>query len=230
MTGDWAAGDLRTGDSAAKLTAEAIRIASSLFARGKTSGASGNLSFVHDGSVYVSASGSCFGTLREEDFSRVSMDGTLLSGRKPSRELPLHLSLYRRHKNAAAVLHTHSPYSTLWSCLEPGSLGPGSAEDVLPDYTPYLRMRVGRVALVPYAPPGSPELFALFDGRASDGVRCYLLAHHGSIIAGESLSSVFFDLEELEDSARIAYSLALLGAGGSPLGDESPNQVKFHTL
>jgi ribulose-5-phosphate 4-epimerase/fuculose-1-phosphate aldolase len=201
------ANDSMKSDSTVKdLTAEAIRVASSLFARGKTSGASGNLSFLHDGSVYISASGSCFGTLSEEDFSRVSLDGALLSGRKPSRELPLHLSLYRGRENAAAVLHTHSPYATLWSCME------HDPADAVPDHTPYLRMRVGRVALVPYAPPGSPELFSLFDRCMTDDVRCYLLAHHGSIVVGESLSSVFFDLEELEDSARIAYFLALLGA------------------
>jgi ribulose-5-phosphate 4-epimerase/fuculose-1-phosphate aldolase len=199
------------------LIAEAKQIASSLFKRGKTSGAGGNLSFLYDGDVYISASGTCFGTLEEKEFSCVSMDGKLLSGQKPSKELPLHLALYRKHVNAKAVLHTHSPYSTLWSCLEHDF-----PDDVVPNYTPYLRMRVGRVALVPYSPPGSSELFSLFEKHIVDDVKCYLLAHHGSIIAAESLLSASFDLEELEDSTRIASSLALFDSKHSP-----QNSIKF---
>ncbi|GHV42023.1 hypothetical protein FACS1894187_24070 [Synergistales bacterium] len=80
----------------------------------------------------------------------------------------------------------------------------------MPDYTPYLRKRVGRVALVPYAPPGSPELFGMLDKHLEEGVTCYLLSNHGSIAAGPSLSSVFYDVEELEESARIACFLPLL--------------------
>jgi ribulose-5-phosphate 4-epimerase/fuculose-1-phosphate aldolase len=208
--------------TAEESTAEAIRIASSLFGRGRTSGSSGNISFIYEENVYISASGTCFGMLSEDDFSRVSMEGTLLSGRPPSRELALHLSLYRRHKSAKAVLHTHSFHATLWSCLEHEA-----ANDVMPDYTPYLRMRVGRIPLVPYALPGSPELFDLFEKHIESEARCYLLAHHGPILAGESLSSVFFDLEELEDSARIAYSLALLDSEGEGV---PKNIGKFHAI
>lgn len=42
---------------------DAVWAAHSLFERGKTSGSSANMSFAHDGKIYVSASGTCFGTL-----------------------------------------------------------------------------------------------------------------------------------------------------------------------
>ncbi|GHS87515.1 class II aldolase [Synergistales bacterium] len=187
------------------LLKEAIWITTSLFNRGKVSGATANLSFICGDEIYITATGSCFGSLREEDFARVGRDGALLGGPKPSRESPLHLSLYRRHPEAKAVLHTHSPWTTTWSCLE----HPDPC-DVMPDYTPYLRSRVGRVALVPYAPPGSPELFGLLDSHLEPNVTCYLLSNHGPIAAGPSLSEVFYDIEELEDSARIACFLPLL--------------------
>ena len=39
---------------------DAVWAAHSLFERGKTSGSSANMSFLHDGVVYITASGSCF--------------------------------------------------------------------------------------------------------------------------------------------------------------------------
>ena len=96
--------------------AEALWVAHSLFERGKTSGSSANLSFRVDDRVYITASGSCFGTLKEGDFSQVSLNGSLLAGEKPSKELPLHLHFYRNKPGIQAVIHTHGPYAALWSC------------------------------------------------------------------------------------------------------------------
>ena len=154
---------------------DAVWAAHSLFERGKTSGSSANMSFYHDGKIYVSASGTCFGTLTKDDFSVLLPDGTHVSGRKPSKEWPLHLSLYEKSENVKAVIHTHSPYSILWSFV------PDLNEtDCIPDHTPYLKMKLGTVGLIPYEKPGTPELFAAFRERmnASDG---YLLKAHGPV-------------------------------------------------
>ena len=48
---------------------DAVWVAHSLFERGKTSGSSANMSFLHDGNVYITASGTCFGTLTADDFA-----------------------------------------------------------------------------------------------------------------------------------------------------------------
>ena len=45
---------------------DAVWVAHSLFERGKTSGSSANMSFLHNGNVYITASGTCFGTLTED--------------------------------------------------------------------------------------------------------------------------------------------------------------------
>ena len=52
----------------------------------------------------------------------------------------------------------------LWSCR-----AFDRQEDIIPRYTPYLEMKVGKIALVPYAPPGSPELFSAFQESVSKG-------------------------------------------------------------
>jgi len=176
-------------------------IAHTLFARGKAAGSSANMSFRHNGHIFITSSGTCFGSLTPEHFTETDMKGTVLAGRKPSKEFPLHQALFEKGEEIGAVVHTHSLYSTLWSCL------PQVDEtDIVPEYTPYLRMKVGTIGLVPYARPGSQELFALFRQRAakSDG---FLLAHHGPIVPGKTLLDAFYGLEELEESAAIAWQL-----------------------
>lgn len=192
---------------------QAVWIAHSLFERGKTSGTTANISFLDDGVVWISRSGSCFGILQEEDFVPVSLSGghTGSGNNKPSKELPLHLALYGSCDETQAVIHTHAPYSTLWSCLQHGN-----SRDVLPDHTPYLKMKLGNVVSVPYAPPGSEELFALMRSRVGCE-RGYLLANHGPIVAGKALMNAFEAIEELEQSAQIAWCAYAAGIRLSPI-------------
>jgi ribulose-5-phosphate 4-epimerase/fuculose-1-phosphate aldolase len=177
-------------------------IGSSLFMRNKTSGSSANMSFLaRDGTLFITGSGTCFGKLTVDSFARIGQDGTLRNAVKPSKELPLHQSLYRSAPGLQAVIHTHGPYAVLWSCLEGLD-----ADDAVPVYTPYLRMKLGKIALVPFAPPGSQALFEAFAMRADDRPG-YLLAHHGAVVGGATLMDSFYRLEELEESCRIAWEI-----------------------
>lgn len=186
---------------------EAVWAARALFERSKTSGTTANISFLHDGQIYISCSGSCFGTLTEADFVKVPLkDVTAVSaddGKKPSKELPLHRMLYQADLSIQAVLHAHSPYATLWSCLDHPD-----KRNVVPAYTPYLGMKLGKVVSVPYGKPGSPELFAAF--KACLGKEHgYLLSKHGPVVGGKSMLNAFEALEELEQSSFIAWELKL---------------------
>lgn len=177
---------------------DAVWVAHSLFERGKTSGSSANMSFLHDGKIYITASGTCFGTLREEDFAVVERDGTPVGAKKASKELTLHRYYYEKDAAVQAVIHTHGPYAALWSCrrFETG-------RDVIPRYTPYLEMKVGKIALVPYAPPGSEALFSAFR-EAVDAGDAFLLKNHGGIVGGKTIFDAFYGIEELEESAKVA--------------------------
>lgn len=180
---------------------QAVWIAHSLFERGKTSGSTANMSFCDGDKIYVTGSGTCFGTLKKEEFAVIDLDGNYIAGRKPSKEYPLHLSLYQAREEVGAVIHTHSFYSTIWSCLRHEN-----EQDCIPQYTPYLKMKLGTVGLIPYEKPGSEELFQAFRERISfsDG---YLLKNHGPVVGGKTLNDAFFALEEMEESAKVAWTL-----------------------
>ena len=184
---------------------EAVWVCRSLFERGKTAGSSANMSFRHGDRVYITASGTCFGTMKQEDFTWISLDGTAAGERKPSKEWPLHLALYEKSQEVGAVIHTHSRACVLWSFV------PGLTErDCVPDHTPYLKMKLGTVGLIPYEKPGSQELFDAFRARVrdSDG---FLLKQHGPVVPGRTVMDAFYCLEELEESAAVAWELYRAG-------------------
>lgn len=65
----------------------------------------------------ITVSGKHKGRLTPEDIMVVDLKGNAIDEKKPSAETLLHTSLYAWNENIGAVLHTHSPNSTLISLL-----------------------------------------------------------------------------------------------------------------
>ncbi|MBM3572436.1 MAG: aldolase, partial [Alphaproteobacteria bacterium] len=78
--------------------------------------------------------------------------------------------------------------------------------DALPPLTAYYVMRVGGLPMVPYYPPGDPALAEAVRGLASRH-HALLLANHGPVVAGSSLSAATDAIEELEATARLYLML-----------------------
>lgn len=179
-------------------------IGKQLFGRNKVSGSSANMSFLYNEKIYITGSGTCFGNLTERSFAICDMTGRCLNEIPPSKELPIHLMMYLKDKsNVRAVIHTHSFYATLWSCLKHDE----HETDVIPQYTPYLKMKLGKIVMVPYGKPGSEELFLNFKKSLTED-NGYLLSNHGPVVGGKTLMDAFYCLEELEESAHIAWELS----------------------
>ncbi|GAA1692373.1 aldolase [Microbacterium sediminicola] len=195
-----------------------VRIGAALYDRGLTPGRTGNLSLASHGQVLATPSGVSLGRLDPERLSVVSVDGTHLGGDPPTKELPLHLALYRNHPTSRAVAHLHSTHAVAVSCLE--SL---SEFDALPTITPYYAMRVGRLPVVDYAAPGSAHLLSLVESLAVTS-RCLLMRNHGSIAAAADLESAADAVEEIEETSRLF--LMLEGRRSRPLSDEQAAAIR----
>lgn len=181
--------------------------ARSLYDRGLTPGASGNISaLLSDGRLLVTPTGSSFGRL---DPARLAVidQGRLVSGDPPTKEMPLHSAFYEtRARQTGAVVHLHSSHAVAVSIL-PGA----NPDDLLPPLTAYGVMRLGKVALLPYFMPGDPAMGAAIRGLA--GKRsAVVLAHHGPVVAARDLEAAVYAMEELEETAK----LTLLTMGHSP--------------
>lgn len=182
---------------------QVLWIAHQLFTRGLVTGSTGNISFRDGDDIYISKSGSCFGLLDENSFAKLTLTGEVIEG-KPSKEYPLHLTMYRISEENQIVVHTHSFYTTLISCLKAGK----TAVDGLFSYTPYLKMKTGgNIKTISYYKPGSRELFDAFESAADSSTNVYLLSNHGAVVAAKNMMEAFYTMEELEVSAKTLYSI-----------------------
>jgi ribulose-5-phosphate 4-epimerase/fuculose-1-phosphate aldolase len=73
---------------------------------------------------------------------------------------------------------------------------------VLPPITAYFVMRVGKLKLLPYFPPGDPALASAI-GAVAAKHSAVLLANHGPVVAGTSLDAAMNAAEELEETAKL---------------------------
>ncbi len=168
-----------------------------LFGRGFTVGSSGNISVRLDDGFLVTPTNSCLGLLEPSALSKLDADWAHVSGDKPTKELPLHRAFYEGRPQTQAVVHLHSTFATALSCL--ADVDPA---DAIPPITPYMVMRVGRVPVLPYTVPGSPDVAPLVRAVAPDHA-AVLLANHGPVVAGLSLDAAVFTAEELEETAKL---------------------------
>jgi 3-dehydro-4-phosphotetronate decarboxylase len=183
----------------------------SLFDRGYSCGTSGNLSVrLDDGGFLCSPTNASLGGLDPERLSLLNAAGAHLSGPPPTKEAWLHLAMYRSRPGDHAVVHLHSTYAVALSCRTDRP-----ADDVVPALTPYVLMRVGRVARVPYGRPGDASLAGEV-ARLASRHRALLLANHGPVVAGPDLASAVAAAEELEETARLFFLLE--GRPHAPLG------------
>lgn len=182
-----------------RLREEICLLAKSMFERCLTGGSTGNISSrTPDGGLLVSPTGSCFGRLDPARLSRFDINGNLINGDLPTKEMPLHSAFYDTRSTAGAVVHLHSCHSVALSMM------PDVDEDnMLPPLTPYAIMKLGKVKLLPFFLPGDAAMGKAVRGLA--GKRsAVMLANHGPVVAGKDIEAACNAIEELEDTARLA--------------------------
>ena len=184
--------------SETRLREEICRYGRSLFERGLTPGSSGNISLrLDDGGWLVTPTNASLGFLDPARIARLDGSGRLVSGDKPTKEIPLHSALYETRGSAKAIVHLHSTHAVALTMLP--EIDPRAA---LPPMTPYYLMRAGETALVPYYRPGDPAVADAIRGLAGK-YSSVLLANHGPVVAGDSLEAAVFATEELEETAKL---------------------------
>lgn len=188
------------------LRQQLVHYGRSLFQRGYSSGGSGNISVkLPDGGFLVTPTNSCLGELEIDSLSRLDASGEHIGGDRPSKEVPMHMAFYQRRPACGAVVHLHSPWLTALACLPCET-----PENCLPPLTPYYVMRIGKLPLLPYFRPGHQDIaVALYESAGQHTAA--LLANHGPVVCGGTLREAVFNIEELEDSARIWLTLKPLG-------------------
>lgn len=183
-----------------------------------TTTSGGNLSILDpDGSIWITPSRVDKGTLQPTDVVRVTPDGSRDGLHPPSSEFPFHQEIYRRRPDIKAIVHAH-----------PGALVAFSICRKIPDtrVQSHAHAVCGRVALAPYACPGTAELGQKIAATFADGADCVLLENHGVVIGGRDLKDAFQRFETLEFVAQTLIHAAVLG----PVKVLSAEQLRADTM
>ena len=169
-----------------------------------TTGSGGNISVCDraKGLIAVTPSGVEYDALHPADVVITDMHGTVVDGSyKPTSELSFHLSIYAARPEATAVVHTHSAFATTVACLNME----------LPAVHYLVGFAGKKVPLAPYATFGTPELAAHIVSTIGNEYNACLMANHGLVACGKSLSAAFATAEELELVAQIWYQAKCIG-------------------
>jgi len=166
-------------------------------------GTAGNVSVRSGDRIAVTPSGVAYDQLTPGAVGVHALDGAPIEAPlAPTSELPLHLAVYAA-TGATAIVHTHSVAATALSCLV----------DEVPPVHYYMAFFGGVVRVAPYAEYGTDALAAAA-AAALDGRTGCLLANHGAIAIGSSLSQAYDRALYLEWLCDVA--LRTLSSGLSP--------------
>lgn len=182
-----------------------IAAARALDAAGFMPGKSGNLSLRTARGFLITPSGMAYAGLAPDDLVECAPDGAVLGGGRPSSEWRLHAAIYAARPEAQAIMHTHSPHAAALSC----------ARLAIPPI--HYMITLGGGAEIPcaaHATFGTQALAEAAVAALGTGRAC-LLANHGVVAIGVTLSGAETLAREVENLAR--QYLLLLAAGLPPV-------------
>lgn len=180
-----------------RLAAEVVACAQEMASRGLVVGSVGNVSVRSGDRVLITPSRLPYARMRRKDLVAVSLDGEVRGkSLPPSRELPLHLAVYRRRPDVGALVHTHSPHAVAWSFRgEP-----------LPPTEESAYYGIGEVLT---SPPEAAGSIALADTAAASigDSAAVLLGRHGVLAAGTDPAQALVIALAVEHQAQVALLL-----------------------
>ncbi|MBU1291734.1 class II aldolase/adducin family protein [bacterium] len=167
-----------------------------LYKQSLTIGTWGNISLLDPETdlVYIKPSGMDYNEINLDDIIVVDKKGKIIEGfRKPSIEMPMHLSIYDARKDVGAIVHYHPIYSSVLAVT--GLSLPGICED-------FVQIVGEKVLCAKYALPGSDELAE--NAVASLGNRkAVFLLNHGALCVGKDMKEAMKVCYVVEKTAHI---------------------------
>jgi len=190
-------------ETEAFLRQQIIDTAQTLGHRDLSPGLSGNVSARFEEGMLITPSAMDYDDLLPDDIVYVPARGEITpSQRKPSTESPFHQAIYQQFDEAQAVVHCHSPKATALAC----------ARQPIPAFHYLVAVAGGHN--IPVADCQTPATEALASATISalqDRKAC-LLANHGQVAWGVSLSDALELAAEVENLAAMFIDVLSIGS------------------
>jgi L-fuculose-phosphate aldolase len=177
-------------------------VARELHTRGWVANHDGNVS-ARDGAIFAATpTATSKRLITEANVVEVDAGGKIVGAGKIFGEIGLHLAVYARRPDVAAVVHAHPPNATAIACSGRNVIDEPFIAEAIVSLGP-------RIPLLDVAAPGEPAKAALAPWcELVDGV---LLGNHGVMTWGADLEQALMRMELIEHLARIALAAAPIG-------------------
>ena len=196
---------------------EIIKTAGMLHHKNMLAACDGNISYrCDDNTILITPSGKPKFLLEEKDIAVIDINGKVIKG-KPSSEMLMHLEVYKMRAEAKAVIHAHPPTAVAYSIAHP------DAEEIPAKSFSELILAVGKLPIVPFQMPGSPEMGTALHPYINNS-KVMVLARHGAISFGEDLVEAYNGMERLEHCCEILLKAKSFGAV-TELDDQTIDQL-----
>ena len=200
-----------------ELREEIIRTGIRMNELGINQGTSGNISVRWQEGILLTPTGIPYEELNPEDICYQNWEGEVEGRLERSSEWRFHLAIQKNRKDVNAVVHTHSNHATALAIQEMEI--PAIHYMVAAGGGPNIRC-------APYATFGTEELsqHAL---KALGNRKCCLLAHHGVIATGSSISNALWLAGEVETLAKQYLLILSTGKEAKLLSGDEIERVRI---
>jgi L-fuculose-phosphate aldolase len=168
---------------------------------GINQGTSGNISLRHQGGMLITPTSTPYDAMQPEQIVFMNLDGPFDAKQRPSSEWRFHRDILKARPEINAVVHAHPPYATILAIM---------GLEIPPIHYMVACGGGDTIRCAPYATFGTEEL-SQHAVTALEGRSACLLAHHGMIAVGPSLSKAMWLAVEVETLARQYHGCLQIG-------------------
>ena len=169
-------------------------------------GNGGNLSGRIPGTdlIIIKASGCSFDQCKADNLITVTLDGEQVDGDgMPSQELATHLAIYKHRPDVQGVFHSHSPWAIAYA----------NFNDTIPTVTLHAKSKLGRIPILRLPGETTQANVATIETMltADRNLHVFVQDLHGIFSFARTIELARYNAELVEETAQIAWSMALSG-------------------
>lgn len=169
----------------------------------------GNVSGIdrEQGLVVIKPSGVPYAELTVEDMVVVDLTGTIVEGKlHPSSDTPTHLVLYQAFDQIGGIVHTHSPWATIWAQAGRSIPALGTTHaDYFYGAVPCTRAMSDVEIQADYERETGTVIVETFADLDPTAVPSVLVNSHAPFCWGKDASQAVYHAVVLEEVAKMAY-------------------------
>ena len=184
---------------------EICEIGRRMYGRRMVAANDGNISVrLSENELICTPTGVSKGFMKPEQLCKLDLSGNVLEmseGFGPSSEMKMHIRVYQKRPDIAAVVHAHPIFATSFAVM-------GKALDV--PIMPEVIVNFGKVPLAPYGTPSTVEIPDAIEPYLKD-YQAILLESHGALTWAKDLQTAYMKMESVEFYAELLYRTTQLG-------------------